>query len=197
MLLTLFLEKSVCVVLGIKNLLLTTGSQPWYQHLQCLFINSYSLSISYVLGPPLGPADAMVNNDNSPATGKPSLVVSKAYETGNSLAVQWLRLHTFISEGTGSIPGWRTKILKAVQCSQEKKKACETDQNQNHGTSCPGWRVYNVLIVKLCALAACLRQPVVVLIWWTRSPWFSKFIPVSISSESSLVCIIFTSWKMP
>ena len=167
------------MVLGIKNLLLTTGSQPRYQHLQCLFINSYSLSISYVLGPLLGAADAVVNNGKSPAIGKPSLVVSKAYETGNSLEVQWLRRHTFISEGTGSIPGWRTKILKAMQCSQKKKKkACETDQKQNHRTSCTDWRVYSGLIVKLCALAACLRQPIV-LMWWTWSPWFSKFIPGS------------------
>ena len=75
-----------------------------------------------MLGPLLGPADAVVNNGKSPAIGKPSLVVSKAYETGNSLEVQWLRCHTFISEGTGSIPGWRTKILKAMQCSQKKKR---------------------------------------------------------------------------
>ena len=94
-----------------------------------------------MLGPFLGPADAVVNNDKSLAIGKPSLVVSKPYETGNSLPVQWLRLHTFISEGTDSIPVWRTKILKAVQCSQKKKKACETDQKQNHRTSCTDWRV--------------------------------------------------------
>lgn len=29
-----------------------------------------------------------------------------------SLAVQWLRLHTVTAEGTGSIPGQRTKIPK-------------------------------------------------------------------------------------
>ena len=29
---------------------------------------------------------------------------------GNSLVVQWLRLGTYISGGTGSIPGWGTKI---------------------------------------------------------------------------------------
>ena len=90
-----------------------------------------------MLGPLLGAADAVVNNGKSPAIGKPSLVVSKAYETGNSLEVQWLRRHTFISEGTGSIPGWRTKILKAMQCSQknEKKKAEEyTFFSSAHGT---------------------------------------------------------------
>ena len=127
------------MVLGVKNLLLTTGSQPQYQHLQCLFINSYSLSISYVLGPLLGPADAVVNNDKSPAIGKPSLVVSKAYETGNSLEVQWLRLHTFISEGTGSIPGWRTKILKAMQCSQKKKKESMWDWSKAESQNFMHW----------------------------------------------------------
>ena len=30
--------------------------------------------------------------------------------------VQWLRLHTFTGKGPGSIPGWGTKILKAVWC---------------------------------------------------------------------------------
>ena len=29
---------------------------------------------------------------------------------GTSLVVQWLRLHTPIAGGPGSIPGWRTKI---------------------------------------------------------------------------------------
>ena len=34
---------------------------------------------------------------------------------GNSLVVQWLGLGTFTTEGLGSIPGWGTKILKAMQ----------------------------------------------------------------------------------
>ena len=29
---------------------------------------------------------------------------------GNSLVVQWLGLHAFSGKGTGSIPGWGTKI---------------------------------------------------------------------------------------
>ena len=34
--------------------------------------------------------------------------------SGNSLPVQWLEVQTFTAEGTGSIPGGRTKILQAV-----------------------------------------------------------------------------------
>ena len=37
-------------------------------------------------------------------------------------AVQWLRLHASTAGGTGSIPGWGTKIPQAVQCRQKKKK---------------------------------------------------------------------------
>ena len=37
---------------------------------------------------------------------------------GNSLAVQWLGLLTFTAEGTGSIPGWGTKIPQAVRPGQ-------------------------------------------------------------------------------
>ena len=40
--------------------------------------------------------------------------------SGNSLAVQWLKLHTSIAEGTGSILGQGTKILNAKW--QKKKK---------------------------------------------------------------------------
>ena len=38
---------------------------------------------------------------------------------GNSLAVQWLGLCTFTAKGTGSIPGWRTKILQAMWGGQK------------------------------------------------------------------------------
>ena len=41
---------------------------------------------------------------------------------GNSLAVQWLGLCAFTAEGTGSIPGWGTKMPQAAQCGQKKKK---------------------------------------------------------------------------
>ena len=40
---------------------------------------------------------------------------------GNSLAVQWLGLHTLIAEGLGSIPGRGTK-KSHKQCSAAKKK---------------------------------------------------------------------------
>ena len=36
--------------------------------------------------------------------------------------VQWLRLHTSTAGGTGSIPGWGTKIPHAERCSQNKIK---------------------------------------------------------------------------
>ena len=42
--------------------------------------------------------------------------------TGTSLAVQWLRLHTPNAGGTGLIPGWRTKIPHAAWCGLKKKK---------------------------------------------------------------------------
>ena len=35
-----------------------------------------------------------------------------------SLVVQWLGLHTAKVGGTGSIPGWETKIPHAKQCGQ-------------------------------------------------------------------------------
>ena len=33
--------------------------------------------------------------------------------------VQWLGLSAFSAEGSGSIPGWETKILQAMQYGQE------------------------------------------------------------------------------
>ena len=41
---------------------------------------------------------------------------------GNSLAIQWLGLHAFTTEGPGSIPGWGTGIPQATRRSQKKKK---------------------------------------------------------------------------
>ena len=38
-----------------------------------------------------------------------------------SLAVQWLRLHASTARGTGSIPGWGTKITQAAQHGQKQK----------------------------------------------------------------------------
>ena len=39
----------------------------------------------------------------------------------NSLAVQWLGLHTFTAECTGSVLHWETKILQAARHSQKIK----------------------------------------------------------------------------
>ena len=38
------------------------------------------------------------------------------------LAVWWLRLHVPNAGGTGSIPGWRIKMLHAMQHGQKQKK---------------------------------------------------------------------------
>ena len=38
----------------------------------------------------------------------------------NSLTVQWLGLHAFTAEGSGSVPGWGTKIPQAVWHGQKK-----------------------------------------------------------------------------
>ena len=44
-------------------------------------------------------------------------------EQENSLAVQWLGLCAFIDEDLGLIPGWGTKIPRAVWNNQKKKKS--------------------------------------------------------------------------
>ena len=41
---------------------------------------------------------------------------------GTCLAVQWLRVHTTTAVGTGSIPGWGTKIPHAVSNDPPPKK---------------------------------------------------------------------------
>ena len=46
----------------------------------------------------------------------------KKKNSTHSLAVPWLRLGAFTAEALGSIPGWRTKILKAALAVQPKKK---------------------------------------------------------------------------
>ena len=64
-----------------------------------------------MLGPLLRPADAVVNNDKSPAIGKPSLVVSIAYETGNSLEMRksWIEQWNLRQErGTALISSCRS-----------------------------------------------------------------------------------------
>ena len=47
--------------------------------------------------------------------------LKKKIKKGNSLVVQWLRLHAFTAEGPGSIPGQGTRIPQAAWHGQEKK----------------------------------------------------------------------------
>ena len=47
---------------------------------------------------------------------------SSKYLTGNSLAVQWLRLGTVTAVAPGSIPDQRTKIPQTTQPGQKKEK---------------------------------------------------------------------------
>ena len=46
----------------------------------------------------------------------------KKRNLGTSLAVQWLGLGALTDRALGSIPGWGTKIPKAMRHSQKKKK---------------------------------------------------------------------------
>ena len=58
------------------------------------------------------------------------MVCTKNQGIGTSMAVQWLRLHASRAGGAGSIPGWGSRILHAVQCSQnviKKKKKKELE----------------------------------------------------------------------
>ena len=43
----------------------------------------------------------------------------KIFISGTSLVVQWLRLHVSTARGTGSSPGWGTKILHPTKYSQK------------------------------------------------------------------------------
>ena len=51
------------------------------------------------------------------------MYVYKLSPSGNSLAVQWLGLHTFTAKrarvGSGSIPGWGTMIPQVAKCGQK------------------------------------------------------------------------------
>ena len=49
---------------------------------------------------------------------------------GNSQAVQWLGLRAFNAMAPDSIPGQGTKILQALQCSQNNNN----NNNNNHPT---------------------------------------------------------------
>ena len=47
---------------------------------------------------------------------------NRKYTEESFLLVQWLGLGAFTAVATGSISGWETKILRAVQRDQKKKK---------------------------------------------------------------------------
>ena len=51
------------------------------------------------------------------------------WDLGISLAVQWLGLLTFISEGHGLILGWGTKIPQAVQPAEKQKELLDLNSN--------------------------------------------------------------------
>ena len=59
----------------------------------------------------------------------------KKSKMGNFLVVQWLGLRASTAKGPGSIPGWGTKILQAMWCSQKKKKK-EKKQDVKEYTEC-------------------------------------------------------------
>ena len=46
------------------------------------------------------------------------------------MVVQWLGLCAFITEGLGSVPGWGTKILQAIQCGQKNRGERTKKQDQ-------------------------------------------------------------------
>ena len=48
--------------------------------------------------------------------------LERSVSDGNSLAVQWLRLHTSTARDTGPIPGWGIKILHVMWQKKKKKK---------------------------------------------------------------------------
>ena len=63
-------------------------------------------------------ASAQVSHHPSSHNYIPQLFL-KMGTFGDSLMVQWLGLHSFTAEGTGSIPGRGTKILQAAQRGQK------------------------------------------------------------------------------
>ena len=50
---------------------------------------------------------------------------NRKYTEESFLLVQWLGLGAFTAVAPGSISGWETKILRAVQRDQKKKKSTE------------------------------------------------------------------------
>lgn len=63
---------------------------------------------------------------------------------------QWLRLCAPSEEGMGIIPGWGTKVLHAIRCSQKEKKTRQVFPPGAHSTEGVG--------TKLHAVPSCSRQ---------------------------------------
>ena len=58
---------------------------------------------------------------------------SKHFNAGTSLEAQWLGLRVSTSGDTVSVPGWGTKIMHVVHCSQkEKNKTKPTSKQKAH-----------------------------------------------------------------
>ena len=76
--------------------------------------------------------------------------LERSVSDGNSLAVQWLRLHTSTARDTGPIPGWGIKILH-VMWQKKKKKERERNKDQSLRISIFSLRKQSVyLCVCLC-----------------------------------------------
>ena len=54
-------------------------------------------------------------------------MVGERWQIRASLVAQWLRLHLPMQRGVGSIPGWGTKVIHVVKCSQKKKNGGSLD----------------------------------------------------------------------
>ena len=90
---------------------------------------------------------------STPTTGE-----YKATQLRNPLEVQWLGLGTFPAGARGSIPGWGTKIMQALWCSQKESNTSgwATDKAGSQETSflfyvrpeCPGLTCSKLL--KVC-----------------------------------------------
>jgi len=59
--------------------------------------------------------------------------------TRNSLAVQWLGLHTSIAGGTDSIPGWGTKIPQGTVKNQSIKSMGEKNDSSINDVEATGY----------------------------------------------------------
>ena len=57
---------------------------------------------------------------------------------GNSRGVQWLGLHASTAGGTGSIPGWGTKVPHAAWHGQKKTSVGKDVEKMQHSQTAGG-----------------------------------------------------------